>query len=202
MQLKKSKKSIGITFIISILVSSPLYSYGQYLYKGLSASTSNMEEKFYKGIEYVEKGDYVTAEKYLVQSAEMGDFTSQAMLGSMFGRGHVVPFNFYKAKKYLSLAVKNNDLSYSDKKEVPMLENILGEIHVIAPENYKDYKEAYKWFVIAANKNNMAAQSNLGVLYHQGLGVDRSEEKAIKWLSKTAQQGDHGAKEYLQNIRR
>ncbi len=39
---------------------------------------------------------------------------------------------------------------------------------------------------MAAEKGNAAAQCQMGLLYMNGLGVDRDEDKAVEWLKKAA----------------
>lgn len=41
-----------------------------------------------------------------------------------------------------------------------------------------------------AEKGSLVAQSYLGVLYHQGKGVPKSYDEALKWFRKAAAQGD------------
>ncbi len=52
-----------------------------------------------------------------------------------------------------------------------------------------DYKRAAQWFSEAAVNGVANARYNLGVLYHQGLGVDRDINKAIGWYRAAAQLG-------------
>lgn len=52
-----------------------------------------------------------------------------------------------------------------------------------------DYKKASFWFEEAAYNKIGNARYNLGVLYHQGLGVKQSTEKAILWYKAAANVG-------------
>jgi localization factor PodJL len=52
-----------------------------------------------------------------------------------------------------------------------------------------DYKRAAQWFAEAAANGVANARYNLGVLYHQGLGVDRDINKAIGWYRAAAALG-------------
>jgi len=60
-----------------------------------------------------------------------------------------------------------------------------------------DYKSAVQYWGPLAEKGNAAAQFNLGMLYHGGLGVDLNEKKAIEWYKKSAKNGYYKAQEYL-----
>ncbi|WP_230656265.1 tetratricopeptide repeat protein [Psychrobacter sp. I-STPA10] len=48
------------------------------------------------------------------------------------------------------------------------------------------YKNCYP----AAEQGDAKAQNNLGVMYHQGLGVEQSYTEAAKWYQKAALQGN------------
>ncbi len=50
----------------------------------------------------------------------------------------------------------------------------------------QDYKRAAFWFEQAANAGVANARYNLGVLYHQGIGVPRDIEKALYWYRQAA----------------
>ncbi|MCB9988483.1 MAG: SEL1-like repeat protein [Rhodospirillales bacterium] len=52
-----------------------------------------------------------------------------------------------------------------------------------------DYKKAAQWFREAAIAGVGNARYNLGVLYHQGLGVDRNVDEAIRWYRAAAALG-------------
>ena len=52
-----------------------------------------------------------------------------------------------------------------------------------------DYSAAYKEWLPLAELGDAEAQFNLGVMYDQGAGVDRSLEKAADWYRKAAEKG-------------
>lgn len=52
-----------------------------------------------------------------------------------------------------------------------------------------DYKRAAAWFMESAAAGIANARYNLGVLYHQGLGVDKNVDKAIGWYRAAAKLG-------------
>lgn len=53
----------------------------------------------------------------------------------------------------------------------------------------EDFKQAAQWFRKAAEQGSAQAQSNLGVMYADGEGVDQNMDEAIRWLRKAAEQG-------------
>ncbi len=52
-----------------------------------------------------------------------------------------------------------------------------------------DFNQAAQWFRKSAEQGSAQAQSNLGVMYADGDGVDKNMDEAIKWLKKAAEQG-------------
>lgn len=56
------------------------------------------------------------------------------------------------------------------------------------------------WFRKAAEQNNADAQYRLGACYANGMGVARNQVEALKWIRKSAAQGDELAIETLKQI--
>lgn len=59
-----------------------------------------------------------------------------------------------------------------------------------AAEEKEDYKEAMKWYRIAADLGNAEAQLFLAVGYQQGFGIDKNDDLAFLWAKKSAEQGN------------
>lgn len=57
----------------------------------------------------------------------------------------------------------------------------------------EDYAAALHWTRIAAEAGDPSAQTRLGTLYHEGLGIDRDPEQAASWFLSAARQGHQGA---------
>lgn len=53
----------------------------------------------------------------------------------------------------------------------------------------RDYAQAAKWFLKAANQGLAQSQHQLAIMYGRGEGVDRDHVKAVTWHRKAAQQG-------------
>ena len=78
------------------------------------------------------------------------------------------------------------------------------EVMDIAQEGHRayergDYDEARRLFRIAADQGDPRAQSWLGFMYEEGLGVEKSDAEAYRWYRKAAGQGDARAKRKLQS---
>ena len=61
-----------------------------------------------------------------------------------------------------------------------------------------DYKTAYKFWLPFAEQGDDEAQFNLGLIFHQGLGLFlQNHKKAVKWYGLSAEQGNTGAQSNL-----
>ena len=57
----------------------------------------------------------------------------------------------------------------------------------------QDYKEAAKWFRLAALQGDTDAQFNLGFMYKNGRGITRDFKEALKWYQLAFEQGSVAA---------
>lgn len=73
---------------------------------------------------------------------------------------------------------------------IPEAQHDMGAIYVAGHGQVKkDVDRAVFWFDQAANNGVANAQYNLGVLYHQGIGVDRNVERAMALYERAAKLG-------------
>ena len=61
-------------------------------------------------------------------------------------------------------------------------------------------KEALKWFKVAAEQNVVEAMFTLGMMYEQGIGVNRDEEKAFQYYLQSAEGGYEDAQYRIGSI--
>lgn len=61
----------------------------------------------------------------------------------------------------------------------------------------RDYSQAYKLFVEAAEMGQAKAQYRLGFMFSLGRGVKKSDQEAVNWWQKAAKQNDPDAQYYL-----
>jgi TPR repeat protein len=54
----------------------------------------------------------------------------------------------------------------------------------------QDFKEAAKWYRLAATQGHASAQNNLGMLYSNGQGVAQDDKEAMRWCRLAADQGN------------
>jgi|GEM_PF-6560677 len=122
------------------------------------------------------------------KAAEGGYAEAQFHLGSMYNSGRGVTRSTSKAMGWYSKAAEQG---HTESKFV------LGMIYLKDLE----YEKAAELIGEAALEGIPIAQLMLGRLYMYGLGVEKSESKAIHWVTRSAEQGDEMAKVYLQDIR-
>ncbi len=56
-----------------------------------------------------------------------------------------------------------------------------------------DYHPAVKEFQLSAERGDVKARYNLGVMYQLGLGVPQDDQEAVRWYRLAAEQGDASA---------
>lgn len=66
----------------------------------------------------------------------------------------------------------------------------------------KNLSLGFKLIQQEANRNNVDAQYYLGFFYHNGLGIEKDDDEAVKWLKKAAHQGDKRAEKSLESCYR
>jgi TPR repeat protein len=65
----------------------------------------------------------------------------------------------------------------------------------------KNYKEAVKWYRLAAEQGNSNAQTNLGVMYEFGNGVEKNYKEAVKWYRLAAEQENSKARDLFRRLK-
>ena len=74
---------------------------------------------------------------------------------------------------------------------------LLGGMYYYGYGVVQDYREAVKWWTLAAQQGYAKAQYNLGLMYHDGEGVETDVREAVKWWTLAAQQGHTHAQYHL-----
>ena len=54
----------------------------------------------------------------------------------------------------------------------------------------QDHNESFKWYLMAAEQGNPAAQYSIGNSYSLGTGVTQDSKESVNWFRKAAEQGD------------
>ena len=179
-----------------------LYEYGKALIQG-----NHIEADLEKGLECVEKAmklknsnakrffalEYISGEHFsqdiekglfmLTECADKGDSFACFQLGQFYLKGEIVTQDLERAEKYLLLAEDNEFTQYA-----------FGKLY-LQEEKY-DIQRAVDYFKRSSDKN-MWSSYQLGRLYLFGADeLEKDKEKAVEWLTKSANDGN----EYVQNM--
>lgn len=179
-----------------------LYEYGKALIQG-----NHIEADLEKGLECVEKAmklknsnakrffalEYISGEHFsqdiekglfmLTECADKGDSFACFQLGQFYLKGEIVTQDLERAEKYSLLAEDNEFTQYA-----------FGKLY-LQEEKY-DIQKAVDYFEKSADKN-MWSSYQLGRLYLFGADeLEKDKEKAVEWLTKSANDGN----EYVQNM--
>ncbi len=73
----------------------------------------------------------------------------------------------------------------------------LGELYHKGEQTFRNYKEAFKWYQLAAINGSRQAQHRLGTLYARGQGVSHNLVKAYAWCKVAAFQNSGRGKRKL-----
>ena len=179
-----------------------MYEYGKTLIQG-----KYIEADLNKGLECIEKAmklknsnakrffalEYISGEYFsqdiekglfmLTECADKGDSFACFQLGQFYLKGEIVTQDLERAEKYLLLAEDNEFTQYA-----------FGKLY-LQEEKY-DIQKAVDYFEKSADKN-MWSSYQLGRLYLFGADeLEKDKEKAVEWLTKSANDGN----EYVQNM--
>lgn len=121
----------------------------------------------------------------LLKKADLGDATSQFLLGCKLLAGEGVTKNEEEALKWF---LKASDQGDADSLVAIAMfhKNGWGGLR-------KDQGEALKWFIKAADKGSERAQYEVGYCYEKGENVKKNDTDAAKWYLKAALQGNSNA---------
>ena len=84
--------------------------------------------------------------------------------------------------------------------EYPSAQNDIGVLYQAGLGVPIDYKEAMKWYRLAADQNLPMAMVNIGNLYRTGLGVTKDDQEARRWFQRAADLGSTEAKAALMTL--
>jgi TPR repeat protein len=74
----------------------------------------------------------------------------------------------------------------------PLSQDAIGRL-ALEYETEESFKVARYWSEKAAEQNHAEAQTRLGTIFHEGLGVERDPKRAASWFLQAAHQGHAGA---------
>ena len=151
----------------------------------------NINAKRFLALEYI-SGEHLEQDiekglSMLTEYADSGDTFACYKLGKIYLKGEIVLQDLDKAEKYLLLAEDNEFTQYA-----------LGKLY-LQEEKY-NIRKAVDYFEKSADRNNWSSYQ-LGRLYLFGAeGLEKDKEKAVEWLTKSANDGNEYAQNMLNNM--
>lgn len=129
--------------------------------------------------------------KLITESAEKGFAPAQYLLGKLLYKGEVIPRDLEKSISYLEKAAeqKNPDSAY-----------LAGKIR-LTENTVKDIPKAIYNFEIAAENGTHYAEYMLGKIYLYGKEVECNYDRAIVYLTASAEHGNQYAQQLLHSIK-
>ncbi len=144
------------------------------------------------GLAAVNRKDYPEAVRLLDPLAKAGNAQAQLQLGLLHYHGHGVRESDPQARQWFERAARQG-LAAAQFQLGNMYAYGLAEL----PEGADIYRVAAQWYFEAARQGLAEAQYSLGILFLTGSGVQLSQEEALKWIRRAAEQGHADAKAYL-----
>ena len=132
-----------------------------------------------EGIAAYPRGDYATAFREFLSSAQQGDVWAMAMVGGMYEEGKGVPQDYAQSFTWYRRAAAQGQA---------LAQYNLGGIYYKGQGVPQDYAQAMQWYRRAAAQGYASAQYNLGVMYHNGEGVPQNYQQAYFWYNLAAAQ--------------
>ncbi len=137
--------------------------------------------------------DDARAASLATKAAEQGLAIAQYRLGALYERGVGVEKSMAQAKAWYEKAAKLGNRKAMHNLAVLLADSSAGQAN---------YKEAARWFRESATHGLTDSQYNLAVLLEQGMGVEKNLKDAITWYAVAASQGDNGAAERLDALKK
>ena len=161
--------------------------------------------------------DFKKSVKWLSKAARQGDAQAQYWLARWYLHGQGVEKDLGVALKWFSKAAQQGhteaievvrriadpqaDFGFPELQAITQA--LLGALYGQGEKVAQDYREARKWFTLAANGSSgpisgptiAAAQATLGAMYWEGLGVPQDFISAHMWYNLAASHGARDAAE-------
>lgn len=129
--------------------------------------------------------------KLITESADSGFVSAQYLLGKLLYKGEVIPQDLKKAIEYLEKAAGQKN---------PYGAYLAGKIR-LTEDSVKDIRKAIHNFEIAAENGSHYAEYMLGKLYLYGKKVECDYDRAIVYLTASAEHGNQYAAQLLYSIK-
>ncbi len=156
-------------------------------------------------------GNYIDASKHFKKAEKLYNYEAMMLLAGMYENGTGVeksPLKAYELYKKIGNKRENAIAKAQSLKVLISNDRQATKITEVLQHGFDDKLDATKLSIIQAQKNlgqfkvasylyermaqagNSIAQYELGVMYTSGMGVNKNQETAIKWIIKSAEQNN------------
>lgn len=137
--------------------------------------------------------DDAKALSLVTKAAGQGLVMAQYRLGAMYERGIGVPKDLMQAKSWYERAAKGGNRKAMHNLAVLYADGVgIGQ----------SFQQAAQWFRQGAEYGLPDSQYNYAILLERGMGVDKNLSEAAKWYAIAASQGDAGAGEKFESLKK
>ncbi len=140
---------------------------------------------FSSALQAYDNGDYQTALTEFRTLADRGDADAQSILALMYLEGQAVSADMSQAISWYVSAAEQGQVDAQYALAIIAVEGVGGAT--------EDRVTAALWMKEAARRGHMYAQFDLGNMYANGIGVNRSDQEAARWFEAAAEQGHKDA---------
>jgi localization factor PodJL len=162
-----------------------------------AAVRGDVNAQFLLGLRYAEgRGvakDDTKAASLVTKAAQQGLVVAEYRLGAIYERGVGVPKDLAQAKTWYERAAKGGN-----RKAMHNLAVLFADGTGVG----QNFQEASRWFREGAEHGLADSQYNLGILLERGMGTEKNASEAAKWYAIAASQGDSGAAERLEQLKK
>ncbi len=161
------------------------------------AVRGDVNAQFLLGLRYAEgRGvakDDAKAASLVTKAAQQGLTVAEYRLGAIYERGVGAPKDLVQAKNWYERAAKGGN-----RKAMHNLAVLFADGTGVG----QNFQEAARWFREGADYGLADSQYNLGILLERGMGTEKNTNEAAKWYAIAASQGDSGAAERLEQLKK
>lgn len=146
--------------------------------------------------------DFAEAGKWYRLASEQGNPHASWFLGNMYQyeNGEGEGPNFEEAVKWFLLAAKQAEESADSGIDRALGLFDLGQMYMDIENPEHDPETGLKFFLLAAEKGDVAAQMVLGDMYSAGDEIPMNLDEARKWYSIASKNGDSDAQKRLEEL--
>lgn len=168
--------------------------------KGDPTAQFNLGSLYYQGLGVSQ--DYAEAMRWMRRAAEQGHSFAQTTLGTIYaeGRQGVVEKNYPQALMWYIFASAQGDEDATALRDNLMVKMTPGEIRQaqklareFKPQDV--YARSFRAAQSGADRGEVDAQFNLGIMFYMGQGVPVDYLAALHWFKQAAKQG-HALAQY------